>query len=69
MLPSSFEQQSVRYNLLTRRNAGENLSAVAIEHFADMRFDASELIRTGGDKDPVAIVQANDRITRNHCMR
>ncbi len=69
LVPRGFKQQCVGDDLLAGLNAGENLLAVAVEHLAGVNLGALELIAARRQKDPVAVMQVQHGIGRNHGVR
>src|ERR1017187_2028767 len=67
LVPRSFKQQSVRYDLLARRDARKNLLPVAGEHLTGTDLNAPELIAASRYIHPVAIVQVKNGIRWDHC--
>ena len=67
--PAVSSKQCVADDLLAGLNAGENLLAVAVEHLAGVNLGALELIAAGGQIDPVAVMQMQHGIGRNHGVR
>ena len=59
-LQRGFQLKYVGDHLLAGRDAGENLLPVPRQHLAGIHFNALELISSGRDEDPVAVVQVKD---------
>jgi hypothetical protein len=60
-LQRCLELENVGNNLLPGLNARQNLLPVAVQHATAVNFNAPELVSTGRDKDPVAVMQVQYR--------
>src|SRR5579863_1274528 len=69
LIALGFEQKSVGDDLLAGFDTGEDDLAIASEHGAGVDFGTPELTAACGKKDPVAIMQVENRVSGYRGMR
>src|SRR5664280_3548990 len=62
------QDEGVLHHALARLDSRPNLLHIAGEHVSAGHLDAPELHVAGGNVDPVAVMEVQDRGSRNHGM-